>query len=103
MNEFISKHAVRIVGVAAAAIPLAAFLFPDIPWEGLVATAAGLLGVSEVAQRHENTKTAAALASTSPWDRAAAAQAALAEIEAKLTKEVEPADEAAGTQAETPA
>ncbi|MFC9231365.1 hypothetical protein ACFTZI_20785 [Streptomyces decoyicus] len=94
MNEFISKHAVRIVGVAAAAVPLAAYLFPDIPWEGLVATAAALLGVSEVAQRHEDAKTAAALAATSPWDRAAAAQKALEAITAERSAD-EPADQAA--------
>ncbi|MDX3206076.1 hypothetical protein [Streptomyces scabiei] len=97
MNEFISKHAVRIVGIAAAAVPLAAFLFPDIPWEGLVATAAALFGVSEVAQRHENTKTAAALAAPSPWDRAAAAQKALEVIAAEKAADV------SADQASTPA
>ncbi|MEU3825239.1 hypothetical protein AB0F36_07925 [Streptomyces sp. NPDC029080] len=79
--------------MAAAAVPLAAFLFPNVPWEGLVATAAALFGVSEVAQRHENAKTAAALAATSPWDRAAAAQKALEAIAAEKTAD-NPADQA---------
>ncbi|MFE4513755.1 hypothetical protein ACFRMQ_06060 [Kitasatospora sp. NPDC056783] len=50
-----------------------------------MAAAAALLGVGELAQRHENTKTSAALHETSPLDVAAGLQAELTRKELELT------------------
>ncbi|MFD8088984.1 hypothetical protein [Streptomyces malaysiensis] len=86
MNEFISKHGVRLFAVVAAVTPFLVTRFPDIPWEALAAAAAALLGAGEVAQRHEDSKTSAALQDTSPWDLAEVAQAAVHAFEEKLRK-----------------
>lgn len=91
MNEFISKHSVRIYGVIAAVTPVLISRFPHVPWEAVAATAAALLGVGEVAQRHEDAKTVDALHESSPWDLAAAAQAAVTAFEENLRKDVEDA------------
>ncbi|MFJ5882682.1 hypothetical protein [Kitasatospora cineracea] len=81
MNEFISKHGVRILAVVAALVPLLVTRLPGIPWEALAGLVAALLGAGEVAQRHEDSKTTEALHTTSPWDAAAAAQAEVTELE----------------------
>ncbi|MFF9481382.1 hypothetical protein [Streptomyces sp. NPDC014733] len=88
MNQFIKDHGVRLFAALAALVPLLVTRFPDVPWEALVATAATLLGVGEFAQRHENTKTNAALHEDSPRDRATELQAELTAIEAGLKTEV---------------
>ncbi|MEU5382685.1 hypothetical protein [Kitasatospora cineracea] len=81
MNEFISRHSVRILAVVAALVPLLVTRIPGIPWEALAGLVAALLGAGEVAQRHEDSKTVEALHTASPWDVAAAAQAELTELE----------------------
>ncbi|MFF1908611.1 hypothetical protein [Kitasatospora sp. NPDC058218] len=83
MNSFVSKHAVRVVAAVAALVPLLMTWYPQVPWEALVAAAAALLGAGELAQRTENRKTLDALHETSPWDRAAARQADLVNMEAE--------------------
>ncbi|MFF4557156.1 hypothetical protein [Streptomyces sp. NPDC001422] len=76
---FVSKHGVRIYSVLAALVPLLLGLWPNVDWEAVLPVAAVLLGAGEVAQRHEDRKTLAALNETSPWDLAAARQAELAD------------------------
>lgn len=61
MNDFISKHGVRIYSVFAALVPALLLVWPTIPWEALVAASAGLLGAGVVAAKHEDGKTAAAV------------------------------------------
>ncbi|MFJ8041223.1 hypothetical protein ACIRBX_12025 [Kitasatospora sp. NPDC096147] len=85
MNEFISKHGVRLFAVLAALVPLLITRLPAVPWEALLAVAAAVLGAGEAAQRHEDTKTTVALHKTSPWDRATARQAELTQQETDLT------------------
>ncbi|GGW89541.1 hypothetical protein [Streptomyces noursei] len=89
MNEFVKRHGVRLFAVLAALVPLLVTRFPDVPWEALVASAAALLGVGEVAQRHEDSKTNAALHQQSPRDRATELQAELTAIEAGFMSEAE--------------
>jgi hypothetical protein len=81
MNEFIRNHGVRLYAVLAAAVPLAAGLWPSISWEPFLAVAAVLLGAGEVAQRTENRKTAEALELPSAWESAAMRQAVLTDLE----------------------
>ncbi|MGW2539305.1 hypothetical protein ACWC5I_00135 [Kitasatospora sp. NPDC001574] len=83
MNSFISTHAVRVVAAVAALVPLLMTWYPHIPWEALVAAAAALLGVGEIAQRAEDRKTLAALHETSPLDSAAWLQVELTKQEAE--------------------
>ncbi|MFF4815270.1 hypothetical protein ACFY2K_11840 [Kitasatospora sp. NPDC001309] len=71
------------MAAVAALIPLLTAWYPAIPWEALVAAAAALLGVGEIAQRHEDAKTNLALHETSPYDRAASLQAELTKQEAE--------------------
>jgi hypothetical protein len=66
MTKFISTHAVRIYAVAAAFVPALVLVWPDVPWEALVATIAALLGVGVAAASHEDTKTLNALYEDSP-------------------------------------
>ncbi|MFJ7907491.1 hypothetical protein [Kitasatospora sp. NPDC096204] len=68
-----------------ALVPLLTAWYPSIPWEALVAAAAALLGAGELAQRHEDSKTSAALHETSPLDEAARLQVELTKLEAKQT------------------
>jgi hypothetical protein len=88
MKNFLSKHAVRLIGLVGALAPILVARWPDVPWEALVGCVAALLGLGEVAQRKQDTKTAAA------WALAEAGQLALAEIE-KL-------QEKAGTEVPAP-
>jgi len=53
--------------VLAALVPLLKVIWPDLPWEALVASAVGLLGAGEVAQRYEDIKTLRALYEDSPF------------------------------------
>lgn len=62
MTKFISAHGVRIYSVLAALVPALLLLWPEVPWEALVAASAGLLGVGVAAATHEDTKTSKALA-----------------------------------------
>ncbi|MGV9694116.1 hypothetical protein ACWDUX_34030 [Streptomyces sp. NPDC003444] len=62
MNEFISKHGVRLYAVLAALVPLLISLRPSVDWEVYLPLGAALLGVGELAQRHEDGKTGRALA-----------------------------------------
>ncbi|MFB7906402.1 hypothetical protein ACFC1T_08245 [Kitasatospora sp. NPDC056076] len=71
------------MAAVAALIPLLTAWYPAIPWEALVAAAAALFGVGEIAQRHEDGKTLAALNEPAPRDRAADLQAALTKLEAE--------------------
>ncbi|WP_280676837.1 hypothetical protein [Kitasatospora sp. MAA19] len=73
------------MAAVAALIPLLTAWYPQIPWEALVAAAAALVGAGELAQRHEDGKTVAALHETSPQDRAAALQVELTKLEADQT------------------
>ncbi|MFK0231207.1 hypothetical protein ACIQUL_36185 [Streptomyces sp. NPDC090303] len=63
MNEFISKHGVRLYAVLAALVPLLISLHPSVDWEIYLPLAAALLGAGELAQRHEDLKTSRAGAS----------------------------------------
>lgn len=49
-----AKHATRIYAVAASAVALVAHYVPTLPVEAVLALAAALLGVGEVAQRAED-------------------------------------------------
>jgi hypothetical protein len=91
LKSFLSKHAVRLIGLLGAVLPVLAARWPDVPWEALVGVVAGLLGLGEVAQRKADARTATA------WALAEAGQLALAEIEKLQEKPVEP------TAAEVPA
>jgi hypothetical protein len=75
MKSFLSQHAVRLIGLLGAVLPVLAARWPGVPWEALVGAVAGLLGLGEVAQRKADAKTSAA------WALAEAGQLALAEIE----------------------
>lgn len=66
MAEFVSKHGVRLAALLAALVPLLVSRWPGLPWEALVPVVAAALGLGEVAQRHENEKTAAALFAEPP-------------------------------------
>jgi hypothetical protein len=68
LNDFISKHGVRIYTVLAALVPALVLVWPRVPWEALVAASAGLLGVGVVAASHEDTKTLKALYAESPFE-----------------------------------
>lgn len=61
MNQFISNHGVRLYAVAAALVPLLVVYRPDVEWAAYLPVVAALLGVGELAQRHEDAKTKAAL------------------------------------------
>ncbi|MGW2919533.1 hypothetical protein ACWDBF_16965 [Streptomyces angustmyceticus] len=67
MNDFLSKHGVRIYSVLAALVPALVLVWPKVPWEALVAASAGLLGAGAVAASHEDTKTLRALYADSPF------------------------------------
>ncbi|MGW6597917.1 hypothetical protein [Streptomyces sp. NPDC055036] len=67
INDFISKHGVRLYAVLAALVPLLALWRAGLPWEAALAASAALLGVGEVSQRHEDTKTLQALYQDSPF------------------------------------
>ncbi|MFB7027189.1 MULTISPECIES: hypothetical protein [unclassified Streptomyces] len=68
MNDFISKHGIRIYSVLAALVPALVLIWPKIPWEALVLASAGLLGAGAVAASHEDTKTLRALYEDSPFE-----------------------------------
>jgi phosphate/sulfate permease len=68
MKEFISKHSVRLAALLAALIPLLVAQWPGIPWEALIPVVAAVVGLGEVAQRHQDDKTAAALFEVPPTD-----------------------------------
>lgn len=68
MNDFISKHGVRIYAVLAALVPALVLVWPKVPWEALVTTSAALFGVGVVAASHEDTKTLKALYEDSPFE-----------------------------------
>ncbi|MFJ8930588.1 hypothetical protein ACIRLA_28770 [Streptomyces sp. NPDC102364] len=68
MLDFISKHGVRIFAVLSALVPALVLVWPNVPWEALVAASAGLLGVGVAAATHEDTKTASALATDPTTD-----------------------------------
>ncbi|MEV5883083.1 hypothetical protein AB0L74_10250 [Streptomyces sp. NPDC052020] len=61
MKDFVSKHSVRLTALLAALVPLLVVAWPGVPWEALVPVLAAVLGLGEVAQRHEDSKTAEAL------------------------------------------
>lgn len=90
MKSFLSKHAVRLIGLLGACLPVLAARWPGVPWEALVGVVAGLLGLGEVAQRKQDAKTATA------WALAEAGQLALAELEKLHEKQ---AAEAAAAEA----
>jgi hypothetical protein len=89
--NFVSKHGVRLYAVVSALVPLLLGFWPGVHWEAVLPVAAALLGAGEFAQRHEDAKTATALYEPSPWDVAAAAQAAVAAQEAAQAAPAEPA------------
>ncbi|MFI8815713.1 MULTISPECIES: hypothetical protein [unclassified Streptomyces] len=64
MTKFLSVHGVRIYSVLAALVPALLIVWPKMPWEAIVAAAAGLLGVGVAAATHEDAKTRQALASS---------------------------------------
>ncbi|MEV0471002.1 hypothetical protein [Streptomyces prunicolor] len=66
MNDFISKHGVRIYSVLAALVPALVLVWPGVPWEALVSVSATLLGLGVAAASHEDTKTLRALYEDSP-------------------------------------
>ncbi|MFD4608269.1 hypothetical protein ACFWOT_09145 [Streptomyces sp. NPDC058440] len=68
MKDFVSTHSVRLAALLAALVPLLISRWPGIPWEALVAVLAAVLGLGEVAQRHEDNKTAEALYDEPPTD-----------------------------------
>ncbi|MGK5496405.1 hypothetical protein [Streptomyces sp. URMC 125] len=70
MKSFIERHGVRLFAALAALVPFLVARFPGVDWEALVPVAAALLGIGEVAQRTEDTKTERARYETSPLDRA---------------------------------
>ncbi|MGW2709453.1 hypothetical protein HKX69_05885 [Streptomyces argyrophyllae] len=82
MSAFVSRHGVRIYSLLAALVPVLLGFWPNVDWEAVLPVAAVLLGAGEVAQRHEDAKTRAALYESSPWDEAAARQEQLAAEEA---------------------
>ncbi len=92
MKSFLSKHAVRLIGLLGAVLPVLAARWPGVPWEALVGVVAGLLGLGEVAQRKQDAKTATV------WALAEAGQLALAELEKLHEKQA-----AEVTAAEAPA
>ncbi|MYX26063.1 hypothetical protein GTY75_05165 [Streptomyces sp. SID8381] len=75
MKNFVSNHAVRLIGLLGSLAPVLVARYPGVPWEALVGCVAALLGLGEVAQRKQDAKQAAA------WAMAEAGQLALAEIE----------------------
>ncbi|MET7984571.1 hypothetical protein [Streptomyces sp. NPDC005281] len=89
MKDFLSKHAVRLIGLVGALAPVLVARWPGVPWEALVGCVAALLGLGEVAQRKQDEKTATA------WALAEAGQLALAEIEKLNAKQVAAAEAAA--------
>ncbi|MFI0553433.1 hypothetical protein [Streptomyces scabiei] len=102
MKSFLSKHAVRLIGLVGALAPVLVDRYPGVPWEALVGVVAGLLGLGEVAQRKHDAKTATA------WALAEAGHLALAELEKlheKQAAEVAAAEapaESAPTEAPAP-
>lgn len=86
MNEFVSKHGVRLYALVSALVPCLLGFWPGVHWEAVLPVAAVLLGAGEVAQRHEDAKTLVALNLTSPWDEASAAQADVVAQEAAQTQ-----------------
>ncbi|MGW5773119.1 hypothetical protein ACWEVY_28705 [Streptomyces longwoodensis] len=90
MKKFLSKNAVRLVGLLGALAPVLVARYPDVPWEALVGCVAALLGLGEVAQRKHDAKTAAA------WAVAEAGHLAIQEIE--RLKEKQPDAAAAPTE-----
>jgi phosphate/sulfate permease len=68
MKEFVSKHSVRLAALLAALIPLLVAQWPGVPWEALVPVVAAVLGLGEIAQRHQDDKTTAALFEVPPTD-----------------------------------
>jgi hypothetical protein len=92
MKNFLSKHAVRLIGLVGALAPVLVARWPGVPWEALVGCVAALLGLGEVAQRKQDEKTATA------WALAEAGQLALAEIEKLNAKQVAAAEAAAAAE-----
>lgn len=68
MKNFVSQHGVRLVALLAALVPVLVAQWPGLPWEALVPVVAAVLGLGEVAQQHENRKTAEALYEAPPAD-----------------------------------
>lgn len=66
MNDFFSKHGVRIYSVLSALVPALVLVWPKIPWEALVSASAALLGLGVAAASHEDIKTLRALYEDSP-------------------------------------
>ncbi|MFG3582554.1 hypothetical protein [Streptomyces sp. NPDC047990] len=87
MNAFVSRHGVRLYSLLSALVPVLLGFWPNVDFAAVLPVAAVLLGAGEVAQRHENAKTEAALFATSPWDAAEAAQVEVTdEEEARFRK-----------------
>ncbi|MFE4697404.1 hypothetical protein ACFRIC_09965 [Streptomyces sp. NPDC056738] len=64
MQEFLSGHGVRLLAVPGVLVPVLTVLtvlYPQTPWEALAGLVLAPLGAGEVAQRHEDLKTATAL------------------------------------------
>lgn len=80
MKNFISKHSVRLTAILAALVPLLVSRWPGIPWEAIAGAVAAVLGLGEVAQRHQDGKTADT-ADPASDGTAEALHDALAEIE----------------------
>lgn len=68
MNDFLSKHGVRVYSALAALVPALVLVWPKVPWEALVMASAGLLGAGVVAASHEDSKTLKALYEDSPFE-----------------------------------
>lgn len=66
MNDYLSKHGVRIYSVLAALVPALVLIWPTVPWEAIVTASAALLGLGVATARHEDTKTLRALYEDSP-------------------------------------
>ena len=96
MKEFIARHSVRLVGLLGSLAPVLVARYPGVPWEALVGCVAALLGLGEVAQRKQDTRTAAA------WALAEAGQLAMQEIE-RLQEKAAAAAEAPAEPTPAPA
>jgi len=74
LTTFVQAHSVRALSVLAALVPVLALVWPRIPWEVLLTSAAALLGTGELTQRYQNAQTLAALAVPAPTPAAPAAE-----------------------------
>ncbi|SCD90951.1 hypothetical protein GA0115243_104755 [Streptomyces sp. ScaeMP-e83] len=66
-----SRYGARIYAALAALMPLCLQLWPNVPWEAVLAASAALLGTGAAVAWHEDTKTIRALYQESPFDKEA--------------------------------